>query len=259
MHPVRPLRSLFHPGVFLSILGQAAIHLGCMVYAVRIAKDAMGESKLAEVMEFNKMVKAGEEIDFEEYDNADPMEEFWNMWSKPFLPNLLNTTVFLVETAQIIAVLFVNYKGRPWMKGILENHALVLSIFLCLAGVGIAAWELFPWANAMLHLEPFPSDEYRWTVMGLVAMTTAGSFLFDRVITFLFARSIFDAMASEAKKTSLADIMPIVNTLVKIGGGLLVFLSGNPIVWVGAFYFYRKYRASNDQAKLDAEALGVKV
>ena len=63
MHRVRPLRSLFHPAVFLSILGQAAIHLGCMIYAVQIAKAAMGEEKLAEVMEFNKMVKAGEEID----------------------------------------------------------------------------------------------------------------------------------------------------------------------------------------------------
>jgi hypothetical protein len=28
MHPLRPLRSLFHPAIFLSILGQAAIHIG---------------------------------------------------------------------------------------------------------------------------------------------------------------------------------------------------------------------------------------
>eukprot|EP01045_Picozoa_sp_COSAG04_P005826 COSAG04_NODE_276_length_18405_cov_14.052278_2_plen_123_part_00 len=41
------------------------------------------------------------------------------LWSTPFLPNLMNSTVFLVETAQIIAVLFVNYKGRPWMNGLL--------------------------------------------------------------------------------------------------------------------------------------------
>ena len=65
------------------------------------------------------------------------MEKFWNMWSKPFLL-LLNTTVFLVETAQIIAVLFVNYKGRP--MGV-ENHALIISIFLCVMGVGIVALD----------------------------------------------------------------------------------------------------------------------
>jgi hypothetical protein len=32
------------------------------------------------------------------------------MWTKPFKPNLLNSVVFLVETSQIISVLFVNYK-----------------------------------------------------------------------------------------------------------------------------------------------------
>ena len=36
--------------------------------------------------------------------------------------------VFLVETSQCIAVLLVNYKGRPWMKGLTENHALFLSV-----------------------------------------------------------------------------------------------------------------------------------
>ena len=30
---------------------------------------------------------------------------------------------------QCVAVLLVNYKGRPWMKGLTENHALFLSVF----------------------------------------------------------------------------------------------------------------------------------
>ena len=37
-------------------------------------------------------------------------------WQAPFLPNLLNSVVFLVETSQMISVFFANYKGRPWMK-----------------------------------------------------------------------------------------------------------------------------------------------
>ena len=45
--------------------------------------------------------------------DADPLADFYNLWSQPFKPNLMNTVVFLVETAQIVAVLFVNYKGRP--------------------------------------------------------------------------------------------------------------------------------------------------
>ena len=30
MHPLRPLKSLFHPAIFFSIFGQALIHIACM-------------------------------------------------------------------------------------------------------------------------------------------------------------------------------------------------------------------------------------
>jgi hypothetical protein len=43
---------------------------------------------------------------------------------------------------QIIAVLFVNYKGRPWMNGLTENHPLFLSIFACIGGVTFLAFEV---------------------------------------------------------------------------------------------------------------------
>ena len=33
-------------------------------------------------------------------------------WTAPFLPNLLNTVVFLVQTSQMISVFFANYKVR---------------------------------------------------------------------------------------------------------------------------------------------------
>jgi len=38
LSPVRPLASIFHPAVAVSTLGQAAIHLACMVYAVQITR-----------------------------------------------------------------------------------------------------------------------------------------------------------------------------------------------------------------------------
>ena len=59
---------------------------------------------------FHKKARAGEiEVEYE-----DTWEEMMSLWSTPFMPNLMNTVVFLVETSQIIAVLFVNYKvGAP--------------------------------------------------------------------------------------------------------------------------------------------------
>ena len=104
MSPVKPLQSLFHPGIFISILGQGAIHVFCMVQAVNMAKEQMGDKHrmnglcssaggglyegiktaaacedrggswsdngpcLQEVITFFKKVKAGEEVDPNEED-----------------------------------------------------------------------------------------------------------------------------------------------------------------------------------------------
>merc|ERR1719326_324601 len=57
MSKTRPLSSLFHPAVFMSMLGQAAIHLGCMVMAVQLATDYMGPAGLKEVVDFQKRQK----------------------------------------------------------------------------------------------------------------------------------------------------------------------------------------------------------
>ena len=96
------------------------------VYIKELAVDAMGEDKVKEIVEFeknrNKMIDNMDE---------DQFNDVWWFMKVPFKPNLLNTMVWLVESSQQIAVLFVNYKGRPWMKGMLENQALCLSLVAC--------------------------------------------------------------------------------------------------------------------------------
>ena len=97
-------------------------------------------------------------------EEPDPWAEMMTLWSKPFMPNLMNTVIFLVETSQIMAVLLVNYKGRPWMKGIVENHALCLSLFITIAALFVLAWGISPELNTMIHLHEFPDDEFRFVI-----------------------------------------------------------------------------------------------
>lgn len=234
MHPERPLRSLFHPAIFVSMLGQAVIHLFCMRTAVTMATDAMGPEKLAEVVEFHRRERLREMKEAEQAraaEEGDWMAASMALWTTPFLPNLLNTCLFLVETAQCIAVLLVNYKGRPWMKGLTENHALFLSVFACVLGCAGCAWSVFPEFNELIHLEPFPDDDFRikvrvgrrgprgghrggkgrlarltpstGQVMFLVFMSLGGTFIWDRLCTRLFAPRVFDAMLDEVKHTTL--------------------------------------------------------
>jgi len=260
MHPIRPLRSLFHPAVFVSMLGQAAIHLFCMVTAVRMCRETMEDGSAArlagwegpslkDVSEFWKRerLKRRGLIDKEEE------EEDWtamamSLWTQAFLPNLMNTVVFLVETAQTVAILFVNYKGQPWMKGVTENRALFLSVFLVAGCVAAAAWEFQPELNSLIHLSPFPNDEFRWGVMGLVGLTLVGTFIWDRLCVFFFAPEIFNAMADSAKKTTFkADVWPIFMTFFKVCGVFFILGTGNILMAGLAFYMYKQSGSKTEE------------
>jgi len=247
MHPLRPLRSLFHPAIFLSTFGQSAIHIACMTLAVHWATEAMGPAQLKEVTEFFKKVKAHEIDRSSLCGEEDFMCQFQAYWTAPFMPNLLNSVVFLVETSQMISVFFANYKGRPWMKGMLENHPLFLSVFLCVAGVIVAAWEMIPQLNDMLQLAPFPNDAFRYKVLILVISTIAGTFLWDRLCVFLFAPAVFKASMEEQQKVTIKDFYPIFTTVGKIAAVLLLLGSGNILLIGMAIYWYWNFTKAQQQ------------
>jgi len=255
----------------MSMLGQAAIHLGCMAYAVRLATEEMGPAALKEVANFHKqqkMIRLGQlckDLSVPVKKNAtdtgcppDPgYGDDWVAWAMamlntPFLPNLLNTVIFLVETSQMCAVTFVNYKGRPWMKGIMENHALFLSSFGCIALVGVCAWEVIPPGNALLHLAPFPNNEFRLTVMFLVFMSLGGTFIWDRICIALFAPHIHEAVLQNVRETTAEDIMSLLKTLGEVVGCFAIYLTGNPLIWIGAIWWYRKQKAEAAAAEAAA-------
>ena len=252
MAPQRPLGSLFHPSIVVSVAGQGLIHVLCMRMAVKLSTERMGDAALKAVVLFQKKARAGELAG--DVDEDDLTAWFTSMWSTPFLPNLLNTAVFLVETSQMVAVLLVNYKGRPWMKGLLENHALFLSLFLSVAGVVVCAWNVFPYGNSLIHLAPFPDDDFRWTIVGLVLASLAGTFVWDRLCTALFAPHIFRAQLAEGKKTTFADVQPILATALKVAAGTFLLVNGNLVLICACAYFYNQYSKANAKAEKDRKA-----
>ena len=224
-----------------SVAGQGAIHVYCMRRAVKMATARMGDSALRAVVRFQRKARAGELAD-DTGDEDDPFAFVTSMWATPFLPNLLNTAVFLVETSQMVAVLFVNYKGRPWMKGLSENHALFLSLFVSIGGICLCAWNVLPEVNAAIHLSPFPDDQFRFEIVGLVLASLFGTLLWDRFCTLVFAPRIFRAQLEEFKKITLADLEPILVTLLKVLGVMFVLSTGNLLFYGAAFYLYRQHK-----------------
>ena len=117
------------------------------------------------------------------------------------------------------------------------------------------AWEVVPTANKMLHLVPFPDNQYRYTVMALVFACIGGTFLWDRLITMVFAPKVFKAMLDEGKKTSFKDVLPIFTTLGKVFVGFAIFATGNPIIYGACFMGYRYYNQVQEKKMLAKEGL----
>ena len=117
LSPLLPLASIFHPALIVSVMGQLLTHAGCMFYALRMAKSYLSDAELHDVIAFQKKADKDYDAGVEDAGSAHK-------------PNLLNTIIFLVETAQQVSVMLVNYKGRPWMRGATENPALLYSLAL---------------------------------------------------------------------------------------------------------------------------------
>ena len=107
------------------------------------------------------------------------------------------------------------------------------------------AWGVRPELNELIHLEAFPDDAFRWQVLGLVGLSLVGTFIWDRLILMVFAPEIFNAMLSEAKKTTWKDLAPLAATLGKVAGGFVVLATGNVLVlgMLGWWWYKNKQAA----------------
>eukprot|EP00211_Chloroparvula_japonica_P000750 CAMPEP_0119125976 /NCGR_PEP_ID=MMETSP1310-20130426/5062_1 /TAXON_ID=464262 /ORGANISM="Genus nov. species nov., Strain RCC2339" /LENGTH=1513 /DNA_ID=CAMNT_0007116097 /DNA_START=47 /DNA_END=4588 /DNA_ORIENTATION=+ len=236
---VHPLPTVFHPASIISVFGQLAIHLACMVYAVRMSKDAMGETELKALLNFQKEAARRYKMTGN--------EEFLSKHK----PNLLNTVIFLVETAQQVSVMAVNYKGRPWTKSLSENTALLWSLFATLVGVCLCAWEVVPELNKLLGLVALPGDDFRVEVIVLLLLSTAGTLIWDRLCLFTFARPVWHASWRESQFDVKAIWGGAKMILLGLGAlALIVFLNLDLLSLLliyGAYRFVRS-KMGNSQA-----------
>eukprot|EP01114_Cavostelium_apophysatum_P016013 TRINITY_DN4488_c0_g1_i2.p1 TRINITY_DN4488_c0_g1~~TRINITY_DN4488_c0_g1_i2.p1 ORF type:complete len:1125 (-),score=320.58 TRINITY_DN4488_c0_g1_i2:19-3393(-) len=149
----RPQSNLFSPYMILSIVGQFAVHLSCLVFVVNEVQ------KLSD----------GEKID--------PDAEF--------VPNPVNSAVFLISCAMQVTTFAVNYQGHPFMQSLRENKAL----FYVLTGSGLAtimfALELMPEMNTSFQLVLFPA-EFRNVLVMLILFDFGASYAIEKSLAKIF-------------------------------------------------------------------------
>lgn len=193
---VRPLNSIFHPALFASLLGQFAIHLFTMVFAVQTAKTHIdAEFKV--------------DLDGE------------------FKPGILNTVVFLVSGVQQVTVFFVNLQGRPFMTGVTENRPLLWSLASTFILTFMFASESVPGLNRYFQLVPFPDESFRDFILMILGIDLCATFMWDRLMQFFFCR---DILSASMEGTSMKDVFGIAKTFAIIGVVMHIFL-GNSDQW----------------------------
>lgn len=207
LSPIRPLLSIFHPAHFISLIGQFAIHLGAMVFAVSLAKAAMPAN-------YRDRINLSEKAEFE--------------------PSILNTVVWYMSTVQQCCVFGVNYKGRPFMQGLTENAPLMYSLGLCASLALACATEALPSFNAYIELVPFPKDtvastglSFRDTILSLLVLDVVLTLFWDRLITAIFAPEIFRAQTAgwtTKDAWAIAKVVAIVSAVVYMLGTNVEFL-----------------------------------
>jgi cation-transporting ATPase 13A1 len=234
---VRPLRSIFHPANFLSLVGQLVIHLAAMIYAVHLVKSTTGEEvefptaeKIAVISQ--DVMKAANET----------QRSFWEQ-GPPFEPCLLNTVVFLVDTVQRVCVMLVNYKGRPFMLGAMENKSLITSMMSMVIGAFVCAFEVVPWLNTKLQLVSMPDDMFRYKVLGILAGSVIGTIGWDQLMLFIFSRDILMASYRDTitAMPTFTDMLPFIRrgVILTILGVWYVWSEGNILIAVLGYQAYR--------------------
>jgi manganese-transporting P-type ATPase len=75
-----------------------------------------------------------------------------------FVPNIINSTVFLICMGLQVSTFAVNYKGHPFMESLRENRLLMYSIFASSGVVLCLALNLVPDIQSAFQIIDFPSD-----------------------------------------------------------------------------------------------------
>lgn len=151
----RPPTSVFAPRLFISLLGQFAVHLVTLYFLTE-------ESRV--------------------YVPYGPK----NSIDSEFKPSVINTVIFLLSNAQQVNVFTVNYKGRPFMQGLMDNRMLLRSLMFVGGVVLLCTAELSPELNELMELTPWPNAHLQLQVTAYIFADFFGAWGWDKLMGLVF-------------------------------------------------------------------------
>lgn len=159
-----PLPNIFNVYSVTTILGQFAVHFISLIYLAHEAALRAGPR--------DKTVKLNIDMTQEEKDAE-------------FVPDIINSTVYLICMGLQVSTFAVNYKGHPFMESLRENRLLMYAILTSSGIVTCLALNLVPDLQSAFQIIDFP-DDFRKILIFVLLADTVMAFVVDRICAFLF-------------------------------------------------------------------------
>lgn len=149
----RPPTSIFHWSLVVSVSFQFAVHLTVLIVIVRLCEPF---------------------IDRENDESLIPDGDF--------KPNVKNSVLFLYQWWLQCTVITVNYSGRPFMEDLRENSKLFKYICVMFAVASCGILDYSDIIREYLELVPFPTEQFQYQVIGLLALDFALCYAFEKTV-----------------------------------------------------------------------------
>ncbi|ONK67943.1 uncharacterized protein A4U43_C05F5470 [Asparagus officinalis] len=172
LSPDRPHPNIFCAYVFLSLLGQFAMHLCFLISAVNLASKYMPEECIEPDSDFH--------------------------------PNLVNTVSYMVNMMIQVATFAVNYMGRPFNQGISENKPFQIALLAAVGFFVVITSDVFRDLNDWLKLVPLP-EGMRGKLLLWAGLMYVGCYGWERLLRWAFPGKM-PAWKSRQKKVAAAAV-----------------------------------------------------
>lgn len=149
----RPHPNIFCSYVFLSLLGQFAIHILFLVSSVKEAEKHMPEECI------------------------EPDSEFES--------NMVNTVSYMVNMMIQVATFAVNYMGHPFNQSISENKPFKIALWSAVGFFTVITSDMFRDLNDWLKLVPLPT-ELRDKLLMRAALMFSVCYAWERLLRWAF-------------------------------------------------------------------------
>lgn len=153
----RPHPNIFCSYVFLSLMGQFAVHLLFLISSVKEAEKYMPEECIEPDSDFH--------------------------------PNLVNTVSYMVSMMIQVATFAVNYMGHPFNQSIPENKPFLYALLAAVGFFTVITSDLFRDLNDWLKLVPLPTGLRDKLLLWAVLMFV-GCYSWERLLRWAFPGKI---------------------------------------------------------------------